>query len=256
VQIDLFTLIAQIINFLILVLLLRRFLYGPIIRTMDERERRIAAELEEAARKEDEAKREARQCHAEKVRLEDSRGEMLTRAQEEAADLKKKMVAEARSEIEENKTRWTRAIEIEKETFLQNLRQRAGEEVYAISRQVITDLANIELERHIIDTFIERLRGLKDSERQEIATAARRTREGAVITTSFPIDRETRHRLVAVVSEQVAGDIEIRFDTSADLICGIELRAAGKKAAWSMQNYLETLDEKLGLAFSGVREEI
>jgi F-type H+-transporting ATPase subunit b len=187
VQIDPFTLIAQIINFLILVLLLRRFLYGPIIRTMDERERRIAAELDEAARKEDEAQREARECHAEKVRLEDSRGEMLTRAQEEAAALKKKMVAEARSEIEENKTKWTRAIEIEKETFLQNLRQRTGEEVYAISRQVITDLANIELERHIIDTFIERLRGLEDSERLEIATAARRTREGAVITTSFPI---------------------------------------------------------------------
>ena len=36
---DWFTVIAQIINFLILVALLKRFLYGPIIRAMERRER-------------------------------------------------------------------------------------------------------------------------------------------------------------------------------------------------------------------------
>lgn len=255
-KIDVFTFVAQLVNFLILVLLLKRFLYEPIVRTMDERQHRIAAELEEAALKEKEARREAQQCHAEKVDLEDRRGEMLSEAQEEAAALKRELVEEARREIEQSKARWNKAVQREKETFLQELRQRAGEEVYAISRQVISDLANVELERHIIDIFIERLRGLADDERRDIAEAARRTRQGAVITTSFPIDRITRHRLSAAVHEQVAGDIEIRFEESPDLICGIELRAGGKKAAWSLLNYLETLDEKLGLAFSGTPEEV
>lgn len=254
-EIDVFTLVAQVINFLILVLLLRRFLYQPILRTMDERARRIAAELDEAAASATTARLEASQCHAEKVELEDSRGEMLSRAQDEAAALKREMVRAARQDVAESKARWSRAVEQEKQAFLENLRRRAGEEVYAISRQVITDLANVELERHIIEIFIERLRAMDYRECEAIAAACRRAHTGAAITSSFPIERMMRSRLRGVVKERIATDIELHFEESADLICGIELRAGGKKAAWSLQNYLETLDERLSLAFSGARAQ-
>ncbi len=43
-----FTVLAQIVNFLILVYLLKRFLYGPIIRAMQEREKKIARRLQDA----------------------------------------------------------------------------------------------------------------------------------------------------------------------------------------------------------------
>ncbi len=45
-QIDWFTLFAQIVNFLIVVVLLRRFLYKPILQAMAEREAKIAAQFE------------------------------------------------------------------------------------------------------------------------------------------------------------------------------------------------------------------
>ncbi len=47
-KIDWFTLIAQVINFLILVWLLRRFLYKPILKAVDEREKKIASQLKDA----------------------------------------------------------------------------------------------------------------------------------------------------------------------------------------------------------------
>ena len=49
--IDWFTVGAQLLNFLILVWLLKRFLYKPILGAIDIRERRIAAELADAAAK-------------------------------------------------------------------------------------------------------------------------------------------------------------------------------------------------------------
>ncbi len=48
---DWFTVVAQIINFLILVALLKRFLYGPIIRAMDRREAEIASRMDAASDK-------------------------------------------------------------------------------------------------------------------------------------------------------------------------------------------------------------
>jgi F0F1-type ATP synthase delta subunit len=96
---------------------------------------------------------------------------------------------------------------------------------------------------------------MSERERDEIAVAAHHTGTGAVITTSFPIDTGVRTRLQTAVAAVIGEDVELVFEESADLICGIELRAAGKKAAWSMQNYLETLDEKLSLAFSSTGVE-
>ena len=45
--IDWFTVLAQIVNFLILVALMKRFLYGPLIAAIDAREQSIAARLAE-----------------------------------------------------------------------------------------------------------------------------------------------------------------------------------------------------------------
>jgi len=260
-HIDLFTLFAQIVNFVILMLLLKRFLYKPIVRTMDERERRIGADLDEAERKLTEATREAAVCHAERQEIEDKRGEMLSSAQEEAAAWRRDLIQEARDEIEQRQERWRQSVEREKQSFLSDLRQRAGEQVYEISRRALEDLAGVDLERHIIETFIARLPKAEEPGFEAFAAPAvgatptgdepeAEWRPEAVICTAFDIEGETRERIESAVRQRLAGDFDLRFEVSPDLICGIELRAGGQTAAWSLQNYLETLDENMSQAFA------
>jgi len=62
-QINWFTVIAQIINFFILVWLLKRFLYKPILKAIDEREKKIASQLEDANAKEEKAEKEKNILH-------------------------------------------------------------------------------------------------------------------------------------------------------------------------------------------------
>jgi F-type H+-transporting ATPase subunit b len=57
-QINWFTVIAQVINFLLLVWLLKRFLYKPILKAIDEREGKIASQIKDAEEKEKTAKKE------------------------------------------------------------------------------------------------------------------------------------------------------------------------------------------------------
>ena len=54
--VDWFTVAAQVVNFVILVWLLKRFLYQPILHAIDAREQRIALSLADAAAKEAEAR--------------------------------------------------------------------------------------------------------------------------------------------------------------------------------------------------------
>lgn len=56
--IDWFTVGAQTLNFLILVWLMKRFLYQPVLDAIDAREQRIAQELADAAQKQAQAQQE------------------------------------------------------------------------------------------------------------------------------------------------------------------------------------------------------
>jgi F-type H+-transporting ATPase subunit b len=71
---DWFTILAQIVNFLVLVALMKRFLYGPLIAAIDAREKSIAARIAEAARKEQEAGARMEQLAKETAETEQKKG--------------------------------------------------------------------------------------------------------------------------------------------------------------------------------------
>lgn len=77
--IDWFTVIAQVLNFLILVWLLKRFLYKPILNAIDEREKRVAAELADADAKEAEAQKEKEEFKQKNEEFDQQRAALLSR---------------------------------------------------------------------------------------------------------------------------------------------------------------------------------
>ena len=94
--IDWFTVGAQTLNFLILVWLMKRFLYKPILHAIDEREKRIAAELASADRKKDEAEKQINELKQKNEELDQQRTTILKKATDEAKIEGQKLLDEAR----------------------------------------------------------------------------------------------------------------------------------------------------------------
>ena len=82
-----FTVAAQIVNFLILAALLKRFLYGPIVSAMAAREERIASEMAVAAQKRQEAEQEEAAMSQKMQEIQAQRREMLAQAETRGGDL-------------------------------------------------------------------------------------------------------------------------------------------------------------------------
>jgi F-type H+-transporting ATPase subunit b len=248
VQIDFFTLSAQIINFLILVLLLRHFLYKRIINVMDEREAGIASRLKEALQKSKEAEQETESYRKKKQELLKKREEMVAEIREEVEALHKDLTNKARNEVEESKARWLEAIERQKNTFLTDMHRRAGDEICIIARRALHDLANEELERHIINTFIKRLQNMEEDEKKAIKEFHQIPQQELFIRSAFGIPEEMRRTIQEALHEQINGDIRLEFNISPDLICGVELEAQGMRIKWSLDSYLDGLEEDLSRA--------
>ena len=244
-QIDWFTLIAQIINFLILVFLLKHFLYGPITRAMEERQQTIADRMEEAEKKRQQAEEEARAYHERRKELQDRTQEMLARAAEEAEARRKQLISEAREEAEHTQAEWREAIERDKKAFLRDLRERAGEQVCAIATRALKDLATQDLQDHVVDVFIRRIQELDEAQRTAFAASIRDTGGEILVRSAFEIPQGARRRIEDAIREHIAADGEMRFEVSEELICGLELRSDGLKVAWSVAGYLDALESKL-----------
>jgi F-type H+-transporting ATPase subunit b len=237
-----FTVLAQIINFLILVFLLHRFLYNPIMNAMAQREQRIADDLETAERKRREAREEIESYRQKKVELDEKRQELLRQAEEDAQEKRHQLLQKARAETDEIRTRWQRAIEQEKESFMADLRRRVSQETYRVMRSALADMADVVLEERMVAVFLERLSELPEPDRQALAAE---TADSWKINTAFDLPDERQEEIRRVVKEAVGYNGRLTFNTQPDLIAGIELVAAGHKVAWSLDSYLDNLEEAL-----------
>src|SRR3990172_6125549 len=94
--IDWFTVGAQVLNFLVLVWLMRRFLYRPILNAIDAREKRIAKELADAAAKQAEARDEREEFQSKNEEFDRQRAALLAKATDEANTERQRLLDEAR----------------------------------------------------------------------------------------------------------------------------------------------------------------
>lgn len=242
-----FTVIAQIINFLILVLLLRRFLYGPIIRIMDEREEDISRRIEEAQGKKEKAEKEETSYRDLKYELEQKREEIIARAEEEAREWRKELRQKARQEVDSLQKQWEEALERERETFLQVFKIRAGEEIHHVLREILKGLSGRDLEEQMIEVFLEKLAEIPEKEKEKIASALQPGEENEEIqvATARMLSDQLQRKVEEEIKRTIGSSVKITFRESPALICGIELRSPGYKVAWNIDDYLETLVEEL-----------
>ena len=241
-MINWFTVIAQIVNFLVLVYLLKRFLYRPIMRAMGEREKRIADRLEGAKKREDEARQEQERYQAMNRELESRREVLLNQMKDDVERQHKELVGQARQQVDAVRANWLEALEREKEAFLQDLRERTGKHTYAVARRALKDLANVDLEHHMVGVFIERLKNLDEEDKKALMESVDRSKPGITVTSAFEIPEDRVQEITRVLQNYLSEPIDLHLSRSSDVISGIELKTQGHKIAWSFREYLEGLE--------------
>lgn len=248
--IDWFTVTAQIINFLILVALLKYFLYERIIQVMDKREKHIASRIAEAEEKNRKAEAEVAAYRYKQQQWEHEREKRLAQVKEEVEAERKKLLQQAREEIKILQERWYQALQQEKASFLRDLRQRTGKQVYAIARRVLTELANLEVEQRMIEVFLERLRHFEEHQWEAMVALFQQSDQDIVIRSAFDLPNTTRQKIRTILQERLKTPIRVRFEISSEVLCGIELRMPGQQIAWTMEYYLQTLETEIAQAFA------
>jgi F-type H+-transporting ATPase subunit b len=241
--IDWFTVGAQALNFLVLVWLMKRYLYKPIRHAIGEREKRIAAELANADAKKAEAQKEHDEFQHKNAEFDQQRAARLSKATGEAEAERQRLLEKARKAAVALSSKRQETLRNEEQNLHQAIRRRAQQEVFAIARKALTDLATTSLEERLGEVFTRRLREMDGKAKEGLGAALKTASDPAVVRSTFDLPAEQRAAIQNALNETFSAEIRVRFETAPDLISGIELTTNGQKVAWSIADYLASLEK-------------
>jgi len=249
--IDWFTVGAQAINFLILVWLMKHFLYQPILDAIDTREKRIASELADAQTRKAEAKTERDEFQKKNEAFDQQRAALLTQATDDVKKEREKMLADARQASDDLRTKRQESLRQEQQNLNDEIITRTSDEVFSITRKLLSDLCVVSLEERFVAVFVQHLRALDDKTKATFADAFKKSASNksasdptlhiVLLRSAFDLPEEQRVVIQKALKEIFAVDITLHFETVPALIGGIELITPGQKLAWNVEDYLLSL---------------
>ena len=244
--IDWFTVGAQALNFVVLVWLMKHFLYKPVQDAIAAREMRIAGQLADADKKKAEAKQDRDDFQHKSDAFDQERAALLKKATDDATSERERLLDAAGKAADALTAKRSQALQADAQSLNRGLRRRVQDEVFAIARKTLADLASASLDERMCETFTDRLRAVEGAEKKRLADAFGSKREPLIVRSTFELPAAQRAAIRKTVHETFATKAAMQFETAPELVGGIELSAGGHKLAWSIADYLSSLERGVG----------
>ncbi len=242
---DWFTFVAQIINFFILIWLLKRYLFKPILNAIDERESLIAQKLRDAEESKVNVKKEYEQYQQKNSEFDQHRDDLLNLAITDINSEKVKLRDQTRSEIASLRTKLKEALHNEQLNMGTEIIRRTRSEVFSVVRKTLGDLASANLEEQITHVFIKQINELNSDERELLQAALNGSADEIVVRSVFDLPIIQQDNIKNTIQLNFNILPIIKFETSSQIIGGIELITNGYKVSWNIEDYLALLEANI-----------
>lgn len=242
-EINWFTVVAQVINFFILVWLLKRFLYKPVLNAIEERESKIATQLKEAEAKKKQAEKEQEDFQQKNLSFDQEKKSLMAEAVAAAKEERQKLFDNARAAAETLAEKLATTAKEQQYNEHKARQQKIQQEVFAIARKTLADLAAVGLEEQLAQAFIKRLKALKKPELKALEAAFTGASGPLMVRSALALPEQQQQALKQAIDEVLAADVSLIFELRPKLIGGVELSTHEYKLAWSIAEYLKGFEE-------------
>jgi len=222
-QLDLTSFILELINFAVLVWILHRFLYRPVLAAIDRRRSAVEHTLAEAKAAREQAAAARSEVETRLAEWERERAQARSALAAELAAQREKGLAEAARAAEQERERLA-ALQAKQALEQQRADEnRALEQAGAFAGRLLERLAGPELDARLVELFASDLAGLETERRAALAEAARAAGGRVAVQSARPLDDAARARIERALSEVLGVDCHAEFAVDAALLSGFSV---------------------------------
>lgn len=234
-SVDWITVLAQIANFLVLLWLLKRFLYKPILDGIDAREKAIAQRIADAEKAQTDAKAAESEYVKQRAQLISDQEALLEKALAATEEQRAELLADARTKLQQEQDDWHQHLEHERHVFNQRLEERGADALLQLTRKALHDLADERLEDAIVRNVAKQLQPMA----KELAQAAAGSTEAQVTTRE--VLPEATQRVLQQEVQQLLPEVILSFSTNPQQAPGVIMQIGGAQVAWTTDSYIDEL---------------
>ena len=233
-QFDLFTFIASLFNFIVLLVLLRIFLFKRVVAAMEARESRLSETWDEAEEAKSDAE-ELRDEYAKRMeRIDEKRSEVLDDARSQADRERESLLEEARHEVQQKREEWMDALREDQQKLLRGVQEEVTRAAVESARSILQGLAGVSLEDAMVDRLLQQIS--EDGDQAEMFGG-----EEVQIATSRELDDDERSRIRTRLND-VAEPDSVDFTRVDGLICGVRIKLGDREISWSAADRVADLE--------------
>jgi len=223
VDFDWATFILEIINFLILIWILKRFLYQPVLDIIDKRRAGIDQAMAEAQRIEEEAKALKQKNEQFLIDWENEKESAHAKLSAELAEMRESKLAELILKIDEETERRKIIDERRRLEYEKRVEDKAIEQGVAFASKLLYRMATPELEAQLFLLLLEDLAILSEADKQAIKEAAATLTSPIMVQSVFSLSDKHRNALTASLSEIIQQKTNLEFQCNVELLAGIHI---------------------------------
>jgi F-type H+-transporting ATPase subunit b len=219
------TFLLEVVNFLILVWILKRFLYAPVRAAIDRRRKRVEAVLTEAEARRAEAERMRSEYEARKQDWERERTAARNELEQEIAAERARRIQEIEQEVARRREQAESLDQRRREEAAHRTQEEALELAAEFGAKLLSRVADQHLENRLVEMVLEDLASLGDEHRQTLKSAMREAASGVRIRSAYPLGDSQRAALEAALGRAAGTDVSCDFEEDADLLAGLRIEA-------------------------------
>ncbi|MBP3616279.1 MAG: F0F1 ATP synthase subunit delta [Alphaproteobacteria bacterium] len=244
------TVFFQIINFWIIVWILKKYLFKPVLSSMDKREKAIQSRLKEAENAKNKAEKEKQNLLNKIASLEQSKASILAEAYKKADAEYAIMLKSFNAEMAGKRKAFEEQVVLEREFLRNSIKDLAGETILKTLADALQNLANTNVEKAILENFVLKLKSKSVEKLSELKKYYEKNKSLSIFT-SFDLDTKTKQIISKTISEIIdEKSLKINFEKHQDIICGLEIVCPPLLISYGVNTYISEFKKNLdnGLA--------
>lgn len=239
------TFVLEIINFLVLVWVLKRFLYKPVLAVIEKRRAGIERTLADAESRRAEAGVLQEQYENRLAVWEQEKDAAREALRNEIEADRARLLDELRVSLEQEREKARVVDERRLSDAMRRNEQAALRQGAAFAARLVSRLAGPDLEARLIDLVLEELSGLSPERLDALRAALVEAPPSVNVISAYPMDTAKREELKSLLGTVLGKPVDPKFHEDPSLIVGLRIMVG----SWTMHANLQ--DELKSFAESG-----
>ena len=222
-QIDWTTLVLEIINFLALVWILKRFLYKPVMEAIAARQQRVEAKLAEARVIEDGARELQSQYQRRLADWDMEKAKARAALDTELLQERNRQMQALDKALLEERERVAAVTAHKQQEAQRELEVEALAHAQRFASTLLARLADPVVESRFVSLLFEDWANLPDTQVESLRRAVLVDKAKATVTTAFPLLPAQRREIESALQSRLEADLVVAFDEDPNLLAGVRL---------------------------------